>query len=94
MCLMLSNNFVDPAKKNLFGKFNQKKWSLKQNCSIKNRKTFCISFHEKWFHEKSEPIRNQVFNPNQSDLGLIQTEFSIRINPNESEVGTIQINSD
>ena len=27
-----------------------------------------------------EPIRNQVFNPNQSELGLIQTEFSIRIN--------------
>ena len=27
-------------------------------------------------------------------LGLIQTEFSIRINPNESEVGLIRINSD
>ena len=43
---------------------------------------------------ESERIRNQVFNPNQSELGLIQTEFSIRINPNESEVRMIGINSD
>ena len=41
-----------------------------------------------------EPIRHQVFNPNQTDLGLIQTELSIRINPNESEVGMIRIDLD
>ena len=42
----------------------------------------------------SEPIRNQVFNPDQSELGLIQTEFSIRNNLNESKVGMIRIVSD
>ena len=36
---------------------------------------------------------SQVVNPNKSELGLFQTEFSIRINPNESEAGMIQINS-
>ena len=30
-------------------------------------------------------------NPNQSELGLIQTEFSIRINLNESKLGLIRI---
>ena len=37
---------------------------------------------------------NQVFNLNYSELGLIQTEFSIRINPNECEVGIIRMDSD
>ena len=32
--------------------------------------------------------------PSQCELGLIQTEFSIRINPNESKVGMIRIDSD
>ena len=31
--------------------------------------------------KESEPIRKQVFHLNQSELGLIQTDFSIRINP-------------
>ena len=34
---------------------------------------------------------NQVFNPNKSEFGLIQTEFTVRINRNESEVGMIRI---
>ena len=41
-----------------------------------------------------EPIRKQVFNPEQCKLGLIITKFSIRINPNESKVEMIWINSD
>ena len=32
-----------------------------------------------------------LFNLNESELGLIQNKFSIRINPNESEVGIIRI---
>ena len=43
-------------------------------------------------HE-SEPIRNQVFNPHQSELESIQTEFPIRINRNDSKVGMIRIDS-
>ena len=43
------------------------------------------------YPNESEPIRNQGFIPNQPELGLIQTEFSIRINPNKSKVGMIQI---
>ena len=34
------------------------------------------------------------FNPNQSDLGMIQHEFEIRINPNHSDFGFIRIGSD
>ena len=44
--------------------------------------------------DQSEPIRNQVFNPDKSELRLIQTEFSIRINPNESKVGLTRIDLD
>ena len=36
---------------------------------------------------------NQVFNSSQSELGLIQTEFSIRIILNESEGGMIRIDA-
>ena len=36
---------------------------------------------------------NQIFSPKQSELGLIQTESSIRINMNESEVVMIRIDS-
>ena len=43
---------------------------------------------------ESEAIWNQYLNPDQSDLGFIQTEFSIRINPNESKVGMIRIDLD
>ena len=45
------------------------------------------------YSNESEPIRNQVFNSNQSELILIQTEFSIRIDPNHSEVEMTRINS-
>ena len=41
---------------------------------------------------ESEPIRSQFFNPNESELGFIETELLFRINPNESEVGMIRIN--
>ena len=41
-----------------------------------------------------EPIRNQVFNPHQSEPGSTQTQFPIRINRNESKVGMIRIDSD
>ena len=40
---------------------------------------------------------NQVFNPNKSELGIIQTEFSNRIfeqNQNKSKVKMMQINLD
>ena len=46
------------------------------------------------YPNESEPIRNQVFNPNHFELGLIHTEFSIRINPNHSDLGFIRIRSD
>ena len=60
------------------------------------RITFCISFDEK--RSQNNPILskasirmnpNQVFNPNKSELGLVQTEFSIRINPNHSDLSKL-----
>ena len=41
--------------------------------------------------QQSELILNHVFNPNQSELALIQTEFSIEINSNNSNLGFIRI---
>ena len=44
--------------------------------------------------QQSEPIGNQVLNPNQSELGLIQTKILIKINPNHSDLGFIRIDPD
>ena len=44
--------------------------------------------------QQSGWIQNQIFHPNRSELGLIQTEFSIRINTDHSALGFIRINSD
>ena len=54
---------------------------------VKNRSDL-IRFNPR---RQSEWIRT---NPNQSELGLIQTQFSIRINPNHSDLGFIRIDSD
>ena len=67
---------------------------------VKNRSDL-IRFNPKQLSEwirsnypnESEPIRNQVLNLNQSELGMIQTEFSIKINPNHPDLGFIQIDS-
>ena len=40
------------------------------------------------------PSQLRYLYPNQCELGLIKTEFSIRINSNESDVGIIRIDSD
>ena len=62
------------------------------------RKTFCISFDEKRskidLTYSESTIRRNPNQSDQSELGFIQTVFSIRINTNESEVGIIWINSD
>ena len=58
--------------------------------TVKNRSDL-IRFNSR---QQSEPIRNQVFNPNPSELGWFQTEFSIRTNLNHSNLGFIRIDID
>ena len=62
------------------------------------RKMFCISFDEKRLNinpneYESIPTKS-IWDPNLSELGLIQTGFLNWINPNEFEVRMIRIGSD
>ena len=69
-----------------------------------NSKTFCIVLDENgkkliWPNprQQSEWVRTNPklsFQSDQSELGLIQTELSIRINPNHFDLGFIGIDSD
>ena len=71
----------------------QTEFSIRINLNqseVKNRSNL-IRFNPR---RQSEWIRNQILNPNQSEVWLIQNEFSIRINSNHFNHGFIRIDYD